>query len=137
MTPSPAAVERVLWLAAVDRCLVSTGADSTEVRRAYVHLRRLIDRAAPSLYAQSPLDPARESRWIVAARAALPPGTPAERAAIILWAACGAWTDAPSGRWDDLAALTGDLADALDGVAGCARAMALRDTMEDVWEAAR
>ena len=130
MTPSPAAVERVLWLAAVDRCLVSTGADSTEVRRAYAHLRRLIDRAAPSLYAQSPIDPARESRWIIDVRAALPPGTPAERAAVVLWAACGAWTDAPSGRWSDLAALASDLADALDGVAGCARATALRDTME-------
>ena len=130
MTPSPAAVERVLWLAAVDRCLVSTGADSTEVRRAYAHLRRLIDRAAPSLYAQAPIDPARESRWILDVRAALPPGTPAERAAIVLWAACGAWTDAPSGRWGELADLAGDLADALDGVAGCARATALRDTME-------
>ena len=129
-SPSPAAIERVLWLAAVDRCLRSTGADSTEVRRAYVHLRRLIDRAAPSLYAQSPLDPARESRWILDVRAALPPGTPAERAAVVLWAACGAWTDAPSGRWGELADLAGDLADALDGVAGCARATALRDTME-------
>jgi len=130
VTPSPAAVERVLWLAAVDRCLVSTGADSAEVRRAYAALRRLIDRAAPSLYAQSPIDPARESRWILDVRAALPPGTPAERAAVVLWAACGAWTDAPSGRWGDLAALASDLADALDGVAGCARATALRDTME-------
>ena len=133
MTPSPAAVERVLWLAAVDRCLVSTAADSTEVRRAYAALRRLIDRAAPSLYAQSPIDPARESRWILDIRAALPPGTPAERAATVLWAACGAWTDAPSGRWGDLADLAGDLADALDGVAGCARATALRATMAVVW----
>ena len=130
MTPSLAAIERVLWLAAVDRCLVATGADSTEVRRAYAVLRRLIDRAAPSLYAQAPIDPARESRWILDVRAALPPGTPAERAAIVLWAACGAWTDAPSGRWGELADLAGDLADALDGVAGCARATALRDTME-------
>ena len=129
MTPSPAAIERVLWLAAVDRCLVSTGADSTEVRRAYAHLRRLIDRAAPSLYAQAPIDPSRESRWIIDVRAALPPGTPAERAAIVLWAACGAWTDAPSGRWGELADLAGDLADALDGVAGCARATALRATV--------
>lgn len=129
MRPSPAAIERVLWLAAVDRCLVSTGADSTEVRRAYAALRRLIDRAAPSLYAQAPIDPARESRWILDVRAALHSGTPAERAATVLWAACGSWTDAPSGRWGDLADLAGDLADALDGVAGCARAMALRGVM--------
>ena len=133
MTPSPAAIERVLWLAAVDRCLVSTGADSTEVRRAYASLRRLIDRAAPSLNAQAPIDPARESRWIVAVRAALPPGTPAERAATVLWAACGAWTDAPSGRWGDRADLASDLADALDGVEGCARAMALREAMVEMW----
>jgi hypothetical protein len=74
-------------------------------------------------------DAARESRWIVATRAALPPGTPAERAAVVLWSACGAWTDAPSGRWGELADLAGDLADALDGVAGCARATALRGVM--------
>jgi hypothetical protein len=126
LAPSWTATERVLWLAAVDRCLTSTAADSTEVRRAYGHLRRLIDRAAPSLYAQAPIDAARESRWIVDVRAALPPGTPAERAATVLWAACGAWTDAPSGRWGLLADLASDLADALDGVAGCARATALR-----------
>jgi hypothetical protein len=126
IVPAPAAIERVLWLAAVDRCLTSTAADSAEVRRAYAALRRLIDRAAPSLYAQSPLDPARESRWIIDVRAQLPPGTPAERAATVLWAACGAWTDAPSGRWGELADLASDLADALDGVAGCARATALR-----------
>ena len=134
MTPSFAAIERVLWLAAVDRCLVATGADSTEVRRAYAVLRRLIDRAAPSLYAQAPIDVARESRWILDVRAALPPGTPAERAAVVLWAACGAWTDAPSGRWGELADLAGDLADALDGVAGCARATALRATMVGMWK---
>lgn len=130
MTPSRAAVERALWLATVDRCLTSTGADSTEVRRAYGHLRRLIDRAAPSLYAQAPIDAAAESRWIVAVRDALPPGASAERAAAVLWAAVGAWTDAPSGRWSDLAALASDLADALDGGAGCARATALRESLD-------
>ena len=130
MTPSPAAVERALWLAAVDRCLTSTAADSTEVRRAYGHLRRLIDRAAPSLYAQAPIDAAAESRWILAVRGALYPGPPAERAAVVLWSAVGAWTDAPSGRWGDLAALASDLADALDGGAGCARATNLRESLD-------
>ena len=133
MTPSRAAVERVLWLAAVDRCLASTGADSTEVRRAYGHLRRLIDRVAPSLYALAPIEAAAESRWILAVRAALYPGPPAERAAVVLWAAVGAWTDAPSGRWGDLAALAADLADALDGGAGCARGTALRESLAVVW----
>ena len=134
MTPSPAAVERVLWLAAVDRCLTSTGADSTEVRRAYAVLRRLIDWVAPSLYAQAPIDAAAESRWILAVRAALPSGAPAERAAAVLWSAVGAWTDAPQGRWGALADAAADLADALDGGAGCARGTALRETMAVVWK---
>ena len=130
MTPSRAAIERVLWLAAVDRCLASTGADSTEVRRAYAALRRLIDWVAPSLYAQAPIDAAAESRWIVAVRGALHPGPPAERAAVVLWAAVGAWTDATQGRWGALADAAADLADALDGGAGCARATNLRGTLD-------
>ena len=133
MTPSRAAIERALWLAAVDRCLASTAADSTEVRRSYAALRRLIDWVAPSLYAQAPTDAAAESRWILAVRAALPPGAPAERAAVVLWAAVGAWTDAPQGRWGALADAASDLADALDGGAGCARATALREGLAVVW----
>ena len=135
MTPSRASVERVLWLAAVDRCLTSTGADPTEVRRAYAVLRRLIDWVAPSLYAQAPIDAAAESRWILAVRAALYPGPPAERAGIVLWAAVGAWTDAPSGRWGALADAGADLGDALDvgGTVVPRRATALRETMAVVW----
>ena len=133
IAPSRAAVERVLWLAAVDRCLTSTGADSTEVRRSYAALRRLIDWVAPSLYTQATIDAAAESRWILAVRAALPPGAPAERAGIVLWSAVGAWTDAPQGRWGALADAASDLADALDVGAGCARATALRETMAVVW----
>jgi len=133
--PSPAAIERVLWLAAVDRCLRCGPRDADEVRAAYRVLRALIDRAAPSLYAQTPIDAVRESRWLVAARAALPEGTPAERAATVVWAAVGAWTDAPSGRWGDLADAGADLGDWLDvgGVVVPRRATALRETMADVW----
>jgi hypothetical protein len=133
--PSPAAVERVLWLAAVDRCLRCGPRDADEVRAAYRDLRALIDRAAPSLYAQTPIDAVRESRWLVAARGALPEGTPAERAATVVWAAVGAWTDAPSGRWGDLADAAADLGDWLDvgGVVVPRRATALRETMADVW----
>jgi hypothetical protein len=135
VVPSPAAVERVLWLAAVDRCLRCGPRDAVEVRAAYRDLRALIDRAAPSLYAQTPIDAVRESRWLVAARAALPEGTPAERAATVVWAAVGAWTDAPSGRWGDLADAAADLGDWLDvgGVVVPRRATALRETMADVW----
>jgi len=136
---APAAIERVLWLAAVDRCLRCGPRDAVEVRAAYRDLRALIDRAAPSLYAQVPIDAVLEAQWIVAARAALPEGTPAERAATVVWAAVGAWTDAPHGRWGDLADAAADLGDWLDvgGVILPRRATALRETMVDVWEAGR
>jgi hypothetical protein len=136
VVPSPAAVERVLWLAAVDRCLRCGPRDADEVRRAYRDLRALVDRAAPSLYAQTPIDAVRESRWLVAARAALPEGTPAERAATVVWAAVGAWTDAPSGRWGDLADAALALGDALDqgGTVTLRSATALRETMANVWK---
>ena len=139
VVPSPAAVERVLWLAAVDRCLRCGPRDADDVRRAYRDLRALVDRAAPSLYAQTPIDAQRESRWLVAARGALHEGTPAERAATVVWAAVGAWTDAPSGRWGDLADAALALGDALDagGTVTLRSATALRETMVDVWEAGR
>ena len=135
IVPAPAAIERVLWLAAVDRCLRCGPRDADEVRAAYRDLRALIDRAAPSLYAQTPIDAERESRWLVAVRAALPEGTPAERAATVVWAAGGAWTDAPSGRWGTLADAAMDLGDALDvgGTVTLRRSTTLRETMVDVW----
>ena len=136
---APAAIERVLWLAAVDRCLRCGPRDAVEVRAAYRDLRALIDRAAPSLYAQVPIDAVLEAQWIVAARAALPEGTPAERAATVVWAAVGAWTDAPHGRWGDLADAAADLGDWLDvgGVIVPRRATALREAMVEMWEAGR
>ena len=135
IVPSPAAVERVLWLAAVDRGLRCGPRDSDVVRGAYRALRSLIDRAAPSLYEQTPLDEAREVVWIGRMREALDEGTPAERAATVVWAAVGAWTDAPSGRWGALADAGADLGDALDvgGVVVPRRATALRETMAVVW----
>ena len=135
IVPSPAAVERVLWLAAVDRGLRCGPRDSDVVRGAYRALRSLIDRAAPSLYEQTPLDEAREVVWIGRMREALDEGTPAERAATVVWAAVGAWTDAPSGRWGVLADAGADLGDALDvgGTVVPRRATVLRETMAVVW----
>ena len=135
IVPSPAAVERVLWLAAVDRGLRCGPRDADEVRAAYRALRALIDRAAPSLYAQTPLDEAREVVWIGRMRESLDEGTPAERAATVVWAAVGAWTDAPSGRWGALADAGADLGDALDvgGTVVPRRATALRETMAVAW----
>ena len=136
VVPSPAAVERVLWLAAVDRGLRCGPRDGDVVRAAYRALRLLIDRVAPSLYAQTPIDEAREVVWIGRMRESLDAGTPAERAATVVWAAVGAWTDAPSGRWGALADAGADLGDALDvgGVVVPRRATALRETMAMVWQ---
>ena len=135
LAPSWTATERVLWLAAVDRCLRATAADPVEVLATYRALRALIDWVAPSLYAQTPLDEAREVVWIGRMREALDAGTPAERAATVVWAAVGAWTDAPSGRWGTLADAGADLGDALDvgGTVVPRRATALRETMAVVW----
>ena len=135
LAPSWTATERVLWLAAVDRCLRATAADPVEVLATYRALRALIDWVAPSLYAQTPLDEAREVVWIGRMREALDAGTPAERAAVVLWSAVGAWTDAPQGRWGALADAGADLGDALDvgGTVVPRRATALRETMAVVW----
>jgi hypothetical protein len=68
-------------------------------------------------------------------REALDEGTAAERAATVVWAAVGAWTDAPSGRWGALADAGADLGDALDmgGVVVPRRATALRGVMAVAW----
>lgn len=141
LAPSWAAVERVLWLAAIDRCLRCGPSDSAATLRAYRGLRRLIDRDAPALYAATPVADAAESRWIIAAREAVDDGTPQERASVIVWAAVGAWTDAPSGRWDALADAGGALAEALDATVLDGRhpvetarvATKLRAVMAGVW----
>lgn len=135
LAPSWTATERALWLAAVDRCLRATAADPVEVQSTYRVLRALIDWVAPSLYAATPIDAARESRWIVALRDAVPEGTPGARALAVVWAAVGAWTDGPQGRWGALADAALDLGEALDaGEAGTLRsAEALRATMAGQW----
>lgn len=137
VAPSWAAVERVLWLAALDRCLRCGRADSGATLAAYRDVRRLIDRHAPALYAQTPVADAVEARWIIAARDAVGVGTPQERAVVIVWAAVGAWTDAPSGRWDALADAGAVLAEALDAgrdarVTGRV-ATKLRAVMAETW----
>lgn len=135
LAPSWTAIERVLWLAAVDRCLRATAADTVEVQATYRALRALIDWVAPSVYAATPIEESRESRWIVALRDALPAGTPGARASAVVWAAVGAWTDGPQGRWSALADAALDLGDALDaGEPETLRsAEALRATMAVVW----
>lgn len=135
LAPSRVAVERVLWLAAVDRCLRVAADDPPAARAAYRDLRRLIDRCAPSLYAQTPVDGDRELAWIGTAREAIAEGAPGERAAVLVWAAVGAWTDAPSGQWGALADAALDLGDALDagGVREMRCATKLREAMAGLW----
>lgn len=141
VAPSWAAVERVLWLAALDRGLRATASDTAPVRAALDGLRRVLDRHAPALYALTPVDDARELVWIGRAREAIAEGSPTERAAVLVWASVAAWTDAPSGRWAALADAGTVLAEALDGAvldgrhqAETARvATKLRAVMAAVW----
>lgn len=111
--PSWTAVERVLYLAAIDRALRVSGTDGAAVLAAYRDLRRLIDRHAPALYAQTPVDDDRELVWIGRVRESIADGGPEERAAVLVWAAALAWTDAPDGRWGELADAAAVLAGAL------------------------
>lgn len=141
VAPSWAAVERVLYLAAIDLCLRATLDDTAPVRAALHDLRALIDRHAPSLYALTPVDGDRELVWIGRARDAIAAGSPTERAAVLVWAAVAAWTDAPSGRWDALADAGGALAEALDATVLDGRhpvetarvATKLRAVMAETW----
>lgn len=142
LSPSWAAVERVLYLAALDRCLrPSPGGDHLDVLAAHLGLRRMILRHAPGLYAQTPIDRDRELVWIGRAREALADASPQEREAVIVWAAVASWTDAPSGRWDALADAGGALAEALDAAVLDGRhpgetarvATKLRAVMAETW----
>lgn len=142
VAPSWAAVERVLWLAAIDRCLrPSPGGDHLDVLATHIGLRRAILRHAPGLYEQTPIDRDREVVWIGRARDAIAAGSPTERAAVLVWAAVAAWTDAPSGRWDALADAGGALAEALDAAVLDGRhpgetarvATKLRAVMAETW----
>ena len=117
VAPSAVAVERVLWLAAVDRCLRLT-TNGADVVAAYHALRRMVLRHAPSLYEATPVSDARSVRWIEDAREYTATLTAGERAAVVVWAAVEAWTDAPDGRWSTLADVAATLAAALDAQTG-------------------
>lgn len=132
--PSWPALERALWLAACDRRLRSTASDGSAVRTAMRVLRGMIDRWAPTLYAQAWVDDAAERWWLGELSETLA-GSPDARATVALWAAVACWTDAPNGRWGALADAAADLGDALDvgGTTVLRSATALRDAMAVVW----
>ena len=141
VAPSWVAVERVLYLAAIDRRLRVAASDPADVRRAYSALRRLIDHHAADLYTLAPVDDDRETVWIERARESIADGTSHDRAAVLVWAAALAWTDAPAGRWGELADAAAVLAHELLGghkprAVGRA-ATKLRDVGRGLWEAGR
>jgi len=120
--PSATATERVLWLAAVDRCLRPTPTDDAVTRAAERALRGAINRHGPALYALTRVSDRRESAWLVALLASVHAEVPdavALRAALVLWAAVEVWTDAPDGRWSTLADVASTLAVSLDAALGC------------------
>ena len=88
LAPSWAAVERVLWLAAVDTTLREDARDGRTVRAAYRSLRARLRADAPGVYADAPaLDDAALDRWVDALRSTMDAGSGAMRSTILLWAA--------------------------------------------------
>lgn len=159
LSPSWAATERVLFLIALRAAMRPTSDDGAAVLAAWGALASRVEREWLDLAAASPVGGARARLWIVAAQrearsqvAALALGRGlavdvTARAAVLVWAAVAAWSDAPSGRWGELAALATALADALDAAVdgsdaldvgtsahGTGRAaMGLRAVMAETW----
>jgi hypothetical protein len=125
LAPSWAAVERVLYLVALSAALRPTADDGAAVVSAWRALDARMQRDWTALVSSAPVDGARGRRWIVAARDAARAEVAAlgctgdaavtARAAVLVWAAVASWTDAPSGRWGELATLAAVLAEELDG----------------------
>ncbi len=105
LAPSWAAVERVLWLAAIDTTLREDARDGRTVRAAYRSLRARLRADAPGVYADAPaLDDAALDRWVDALRST-----------ILLWAAVEVMGEADAQPWGRIARAVEWLATALDG----------------------
>ena len=145
LAPSWAAVERVLWLAALDTTLREDARDGRTVRAAYRSLRARLRADAPGIYADAPtLDDAALGRWVDALRSTMDAGRGAVRSTILLWAAVEVMEDADAQPWGRIARAVEWLATALDGaealaasrgaVAGTGRAAEeLRAVMAETW----
>ena len=116
LAPSWAAVERVLWLAAVDTTLREDARDGRTVRAAYRSLRARLRADAPGVYADAPaLDDAALDRWVDALRSTMDAGSGAMRSTILLWAAVEVMEEADAQPWGRIARAVAWLATALDG----------------------
>ena len=159
LAPSWSAVERVLWLAAIDTTLREDARDGRTVRAAYRSLRARLRADAPGVYADAPaLDDAALDQWVDALRSTMDAGSGAVRSTILLWAAVEVMGEADAQPWGRIARAVEWLATALDGqvraeaargldgaealaasrgaVAGTGRvATKLRAEMDAVWKA--
>lgn len=126
------AVERVLWLSAMDRCLRSTLDDSARVVIAVQSWRAAVERDARRAYAECVVDEALELRWLAALRERLRPHG-ARGLAALGWCAVGVWTDAGRAPWSRLAEAAERVVRAMPEDATGREAMRLRGEMADVW----
>lgn len=130
LAPSWAAVERVLWLAALDRCLRSTPDDTARVRIATASMRAAIGRDGLRAYGECVLDDERELRWLHALQ---PHGV--QGLAVLVWCAVLVWTDAARAPWSRLADAAERVARAMPESATGRAAEELRAVMAGTWRA--
>lgn len=132
VAPSWPAVERVLWLAAIDRCLWPTEGDAARLLIAVRSWRAAVGRDGPRAYAECVVDEGAELRWLHALQEHLRPQGGAGLAALV-WCAVGVWTDAGRAPWSRLAEAAERVVRAMPEDATGAAAMGLRGVMADVW----
>ena len=132
VAPSWAAVERVLWLAAIDQCLRPTEGDSARVLIAVQSWRAAIRRDGPRAYAECVADEARELRWLHALRDHLRPHG-VQGLAVLVWCAVLVWTDAARAPWSRLADAAERVARAMPETATGRAAEELRAVMAETW----
>lgn len=132
VAPSWAAVERVLWLAAMDRCLRSTEGDTARVVIAVQSWRAAVERDARRAYGECVVDEALELRWLHALRDHLRPHG-VQGLAVLVWCAVLVWTDAARAPWSRLADAAERVARAMPESATGRAAEELRAVMAGTW----
>jgi len=132
VAPSPAAVERVLWLAAIDRCLRPTEGDAARLLIAVRSWRSAVGRDGPRAYAECVVDEDAEARWLHALRDHLRPHG-ADGLAVLVWAAVLVWTDAGRAPWSRLADAAERVVRAMPEDATGRAAEELRGVMAEMW----
>ena len=130
--PSWASTERVLWLAAIDRCLRATPGDTARVLIALRSMRSAIRRDGPRAYAECVVDEEREERWLHALRDHLRPHGVSGLAALV-WCAVLVWTDTARAPWSRLAEAAERVARAMPEDATGRAVEGLRAVMAETW----